>query len=90
MAEMRSRDTDPEAKRVQLELLRKMSVAQRIDLARALTTSALQLTHRAIWEAHPGDSPDEHLARFVAQVYGADLGAEVRRDFEARRGHQQP
>jgi hypothetical protein len=86
---MRSPDTDPEAEQFQIALLRESSVAQRIALARALTTTAMQLAHRALWQAHPTDTPDEHMVRFVSQVYGPELGEELRRDL-ARRRRQQP
>jgi hypothetical protein len=84
---MRSADTDPEAEQVQLRLLREATVAARVSLARALTTTTMQLAHRALWQAHPNDTADEHAVRFVTHVYGRELGEELRRDLEAR--HQQ-
>ncbi len=85
---MRSADSDREAEQVQLQLLREASVARRVALARALTTTTLQLAHRAIWQAHPTDTADEHAVRFVTHIYGAELGEEVRRDLQARRKRQ--
>ncbi len=88
MAAMRSADTDPEAEQVQLRLLREAGVTRRIALARSLTATTLQLAHRAIWQAHPTDTPDGHFVRFVAQMYGTELGEALERDLEARRQRQ--
>ena len=46
-------ETHPDAARVQLELLRKASVAQRLALTRSLTTSAIEMARRAIEQANP-------------------------------------
>ncbi len=72
---MHAIDTGPEAEQVQLRLLRAARVAKRIALARSLTTT-MQLAHRAIWQAHPADTPDEYAVPFVTQISSAELGAE--------------
>jgi hypothetical protein len=68
-----SEDTHPDVERVQIELLRKATVAQRIRLARSLTQTTIRLAWRAIEEANPGASQDEIAVKFVAVHYGQEL-----------------
>lgn len=87
---MRSMDTNPEAERVPIALRSRASVAQRVALAQGLTAAVLQLAHRALWQAYPMDTPDEHMARFVSQVYGSQLGEAFRCELARRRRGAQP
>jgi hypothetical protein len=82
---MRSADTDPEAERVHIELLRSATPSRRIALGLSLTSLALHLAHRALWQAHPTDTAEEHAIRFVTTLYGAELGAGLARKLDARR-----
>lgn len=82
---MRSADTDPAAERVQIRLLREATVAARASLAISLTQITLQLTWRALREAHPTADADELAVRFVTHCYGFALGEGFRRDLAARR-----
>ena len=70
-------DTDPEAERVQLDLLRAASPAQRGGLALALTATAIGLSRRALERQSPGASEEEIGLRFVELNYGPELAAEV-------------
>jgi hypothetical protein len=58
-----SPDTSPEAEGVQIELLRNMTIAQRMSRVRSLTRTTIQLSRRAIHRAYPdmdaGLSSDE-------------------------------
>lgn len=81
----RSADTDAEAERVQIELLRRASVARRTGLALSLSRSVIHLARNAIRRSMPGGSEEELGLRFVELHYGADLASEVRRRLEARR-----
>ena len=87
---MRSSDTDPAAERVQIDLLRRASVARRAMLARSLSCTVLQLTRRAVEERYPTASPDEQSVRLVEICYGKELAEGLRRDLEARRGRPNP
>lgn len=78
-------DTDPEAERVQLALLRRASPAQRIELALSLSESAIRLARDGIARRHPDASPEERGLRFVALHYGSDLAEEVRAYLAGRR-----
>jgi len=71
-------DTDPEAERVQLELLRGASPARRLELALSLSQSVISLARDGIARRHPDLSPEQRGLRFVALHYGADLAEEVR------------
>ena len=71
-------DTDPEAARVQLELMRKASPARRLQLALSLSEAVVALSRAGIARRAPGASADELDLQFVALHYGASLSAELR------------
>jgi hypothetical protein len=81
----RSADTDPEAERVQIGLLRRAGLARRAQMALALSGQVIGLARRAIREAHPGLSDREVNLRFVELHYGSELGSDLRRYLAARR-----
>ena len=81
----RPSDTDPESERVQLELLRAASPAQRGGLALALTATAIGLSRRALERQAPGASEEEIGLRFLALNYGPELAADVAAHLAARR-----
>ena len=71
-------DTHPKAERVQLDLLRRASVARRLALTRSISATAIQLSRRAIARANPDLSPRELDLLFVEYHYGADLAQRLR------------
>ena len=77
-----SRDTDPAAEAVQIELLRRAGPTRRFELARSLSRTTMALARRAIRRAHPGASEEEVAVRFVALHYGVELARELERHFE--------
>lgn len=77
-----SRDTHPEAERVQIELLRQKTIAQRFGIARMLSDTVMRLSRRAIREAHPGISEVELHILFVELNYGKQLAECVRKNME--------
>lgn len=81
----RSADTDPEAERVQIELLRRAGPARRAAMALDLSAMVIELARRAIRRNMPGASEQEVGVRFVELHYGRDLAAELRRFLDARR-----
>lgn len=82
----RSADTDADAERVQLDLLRAASPAQRAGLAIALTAAAIGASRRALERQAPAASEEEIGLRFVELNYGPELGAEVAAFLRRRRG----
>lgn len=74
-----SPDTTPEAARVQVELLRRATPAQRFRLVCSLSQTAMELARRALRRRMPGASETEVNLAFVALWYGKDLAEEVRR-----------
>ena len=73
-----STDTHPDAERVQIELLRRATVAQRVELARSLSGTTMQLARRAIRRANPGASERDVDLTFVALHYGQALADKLR------------
>jgi hypothetical protein len=80
-----SRDTDPDAERMQLDLLRKMTAAERFQLVRSLTQTTRQLAWRAIQRANPDATAEEIALIFVAVHYGEDLANRLRAYLAARK-----
>lgn len=78
-------DTDPEAARVQLELLRKATPGRRVALALSLSRSVMELSRAGIASRMPGASEDERAIRFVALHYGDSLAQELRAHLSTRR-----
>jgi hypothetical protein len=72
-----SADTDLDAEHVQLELLRRASVGERLRLAFSLSDAVMRMARDALRRLHPGDSDAEHAVRFVAIHYGEELAAGV-------------
>ncbi len=79
-----SRDTHPEVERVQIELLRKASVARRLELGFALSQEALELAQEGIRRANPNASEEEIRLIFVEVNYGKKLANRVRAYLDTR------
>ena len=72
-------DTSPEAEKVQIELIRRYSVAQRFAKVRSLTARTVGLSKRAIARANPDLSPQQLQIKFIELHYGKDLADRFRR-----------
>ncbi len=81
----RSRDTDAEAERVQIGLLRAAGVGRRAQMALSLSGTVISLARRAIRRSLPGATEEEVDLRFVELHYGRELAAALRRAIIARR-----
>jgi hypothetical protein len=79
-----SSDTDPQAERVQIELIRESSVARRISTVRSLSQTAMYLSRRAIRRAAPFLTEREVDLAFVANHYGEKI-AECLRSYMERK-----
>jgi hypothetical protein len=73
-----SRDTHPEAERVQIELLRKATPERRLELGLSLSQTALRIARQAIAKANPLASEEEQKLLFVEVTYGKDLADRVK------------
>ena len=82
--EARSADTDADAERVQIELLRRAGPARRAAMALSLSAQVIGLARRAIRESMPGATDEQVGLRFVELHYGRELAAELRRFLSAR------
>jgi hypothetical protein len=71
-------DTSPEAEKVQIELLRQATNAQRLAMALSLTDLAIRLARRAIARANPGLSQQELDLIYLDVHYGRELADRVR------------
>ena len=72
-------DTDPEARLVQMELLRRASPERRLRLALSLSRSVLTLSLEGVARRRPGATPEEIGVEFVRLHYGPDLADELER-----------
>ena len=68
-----SPDTAPQAEKVQIELIRKSSVSERVSKVRSLSQTVMYLSRRAIQRANPLLSKREVDLAFVANHYGENL-----------------
>lgn len=75
-------DTHPDAERVQIELLRHATAAEKIAQCRALTAMAIALSRRAIARANPGLSTEEVESLWVELHYGRDIADRLRRHLQ--------
>jgi hypothetical protein len=80
-----SSDTDLDAERVQIELLRQAGPARRAQMALSLSEQVIGLARRAVRRSMPGAAEDEISLQFVARLYGTELAAELRQHLLARR-----
>ena len=81
----RSLDTDAEAEKVQIDLLRAAGVGRRAGMALSLSGLVIGLARRAIRRSLPGATEQEVGLRFVELHYGGELAPELRREIAARR-----
>jgi hypothetical protein len=79
-----SPDTNPEIEHVRFEILRNMSVAQRVELGRGLIKLALRSARRAIQEAHPDASEQEIALIFIGKNYGEEIASGIRKHLERK------
>ena len=77
-------DTHPDAERVQIDLLRRATVARRFAVARSLSQTTMQLAWRALRRSRPSADEDELKVAFLALHYGHDLAERFRQYLERR------
>ena len=73
-----SADTALEVEKVQIELIRKSSIAKRISVVGSLSQTVRYLSRRSIQRANPHFSEREVDIAFVALHYGEELAENLR------------
>ncbi len=77
-------DTDPDAERVQIDLLRRKTPSERVAMALRLSGLVVRMSRQAIARRHPDWTPQQvHLA-WMEISYGRELADQVRDDLDAR------
>lgn len=77
-------DTSPEAEKVQIELLRKMSVAERLGRVREWSRMLVHLSRQGLARANPGIDNRGLDLLWVEQQYGRDLAVKLQEYLEKR------
>jgi hypothetical protein len=77
-------DTHPDAERVQIELIRKMTPAQKFYYICSISQKAIDESKRAIKQAHPNASKQELDVLFVEYNYGKELAERFKKYLDAR------
>lgn len=71
-------DTHPDAERVQIELLRRKTPAERLAMARRLSELVVRMSRQAIARQHPDWSPQQVRLAWMEIHYGRELADQVR------------
>jgi hypothetical protein len=71
-------DTSPAVEEMQIQMLRKATIAQRFSRESSLSSTVIHLSRRAIGRNHPSYSDREIKLEFIALHYGKDLSEKVK------------
>ena len=71
-------DTHPSAEQVQIELLRRASVTERLDMSFSLTATVVNLSRQTIAELNPNLDTQQLNIKCVELYYGKDLASRLR------------
>lgn len=77
-------DTPPDIEQLQIELLRRKTVTERMALAGNLTHFVIQLSRQAIARQHPEWTQRQVDLEWVEIHYGRELAESLRVDLESR------
>lgn len=72
-----SPDTDAEAERVQLEILRRMPAWKKVALIEEANRMSRNLALAGLRERHPGASPEEIRRRLMGLLLGEELASRI-------------
>ena len=70
-------DTSPEAEKVQLEILRRMTPARRLRLALGWSASLRRMIRANLKKEFPDDTEAQHKRRFAGRWLGDELAEKV-------------
>ncbi len=79
-----SSDTHPEAEKVQISLIQKLTAAQKISKVRSLSKTTILLSRRAIMRANPTLGKKELTLKFISYHYGENLANSLREFMDNR------
>jgi hypothetical protein len=71
-------DTPPDVERVQIELLRQKTLAERFMMVRSLTAFTLGLSREALRRLFPDLPPEQFRLKIIEHHYGKELAQSVR------------
>ena len=77
-----SRDTPPDAEKIQIELIRKADFSKRMSLLRSMTRTSILHSFRAIKRVNPELSDKECDLLFVEYHYGKELAEKLKKYLE--------
>jgi hypothetical protein len=80
-----SSDTRPETEKVQIELFRKASSAQKFAIVEQWSQFIIQATKQSIRRDHPEANEEEVALILLARLHGQDLADKVRAHLLRRR-----
>jgi hypothetical protein len=78
-------DTHLDIERMQIEMLRSKTPAERLKIAFDLTDTVRDLSRRQIAEENPGISDEELKLKCIERWYGRDLASRFREYLQAKR-----
>jgi hypothetical protein len=81
-----SEDTDLRAEMVQIDLLRKSTISQRVSMALSLSETVIRLARKAICIQNPHLSDRDALLCFIAIHYGSGLAESLTNNLQRRSG----
>ena len=79
-----SPDTHPEIEKVQISLLRNLTVTQRVAKVRSLSATVIALSRRAVRRTHPDLDERELLLKCLSYHYGEKLADQVRNYMDSK------
>ena len=77
MSHIKLRDTDPDAHRVHIDLMRRAEGWRKLQLADQLHQSLTMLALAGLRARHPGASPEELRRRLADLLLGAELAEQA-------------
>ena len=85
MMRTQSPDTSPEMERVQIEMLRKMSIAERFAMMESWSHFIREVAKQGIRRDNPSASEEEVALMLVARLYGQPLAERIGAELARRR-----
>jgi hypothetical protein len=77
-------DTTPEARRVYFDILRRMTPAERVQVAMELTAAADELLRAGVRRSHPEAQGEEFDYQVLRARYGQELADKVYPQFQTK------